>query len=545
VTFSLNGTNAAKQTTAGFQAAGTYTFRVTARDGSGATATSTVVVQVLQTVTTMTLPPGVEVGLHGTATFEPTVYDQFGALIVNPPPLTWAVSGGGTIADGTFTAGGSPGGPYTVRVTDPATGTTGTTTVTVVDLPPIVVVPPTAEVPLGAPLRLVTLGDDDGGEPALRYTWTVTGPGEVVFTINGTNDAKNVFAIIRIPGRYTFTITVTDAAGQTATATGTVDVVEVVTDDDVTDHAMYVKSGRFAVQWKRHARGKAADRLKLVGFINPAGLRANLAGTEMALTLGDTEVVGGPLDARGRYRTPKGATPKLRFAVSARTGKFRLGIGAADLRDLFGVAPESGAGIMTIPVGIHLSTADTTDFGNRCEFQYRTVANVRTSGRFRARRERLLDGTFMAVRTKVRYSKRKDGYVVRTSGFINPTEGRIVSPRGDLVVTLGSTSTVVPLVDLGRSGADERRSRWKYRSRTAAISLLTLHNGSQRFKMKTQALADTDLMLAADDDAGRTADLPLTVEIPLADGMSRFTTIVELVRPHTGTTSWSRPGQVP
>jgi hypothetical protein len=253
VTFSLNGTNAAKQTTAGFQAAGTYTFRVTARDASGATATSTVVVQVLQTVTTITLPPGVEVRLHGTATFEPTVFDQFGHLIADPPPLTWTVSGGGSIAD----------------------------------------------------------------------------------------------------------------------------------------------------------------------------------------------------------------------------------------------------------------------------------------------------GTFMAVRTKVRYSKRQDGYVVRTAGFINPTEGRTVVPRGDVVVTLGSTSTVVPLVDLGRGGSDDRRSRFKFRSRTAAISLLTLQNGSQRFKMKTKALADTALMLAPDEDTGRTADLPLTVEIPLGDGLTRFTTIVELVRPHAGTATWSRPGQVP
>ncbi|MGA2618387.1 MAG: alkaline phosphatase family protein [Thermoguttaceae bacterium] len=100
VTFSCNGNNAAKSTTATFSKAGHYTFRVTIADAAGLKVTSSVKVAVSQTLSGLTVSPSAAiVGLKGVRQFTASGTDQFG----NPmrvKPL-WKAS------VGTITAGGS------------------------------------------------------------------------------------------------------------------------------------------------------------------------------------------------------------------------------------------------------------------------------------------------------------------------------------------------------------------------------------------------------------------------------------------------------
>jgi alpha-L-arabinofuranosidase len=115
VTFSANGTNAAKNTIATFSKAGAYNFSVAITNASGLTVYSVVTVTVNQTLTgtnatispaAMTVAPGgsTQFGVYGT--------DQFGDAIATPiSNITWSVySGVGTISSsGLYTApaGGS------------------------------------------------------------------------------------------------------------------------------------------------------------------------------------------------------------------------------------------------------------------------------------------------------------------------------------------------------------------------------------------------------------------------------------------------------
>src|SRR5204863_79546 len=144
VSFSANGTNAAKNTTATFGAAGSYTFTATLKDGGGNTTSSSVAVTVKQTLTTIAVAPAsATVNLNGKQQFSATGKDQFGAAMVPQPAFAWSVSGGGTIdQNGLFTAGASAGGPFTVTA---QSGTVqGTATVTVIDAPPTVAQPAAA-----------------------------------------------------------------------------------------------------------------------------------------------------------------------------------------------------------------------------------------------------------------------------------------------------------------------------------------------------------------------------------------------------------------
>ena len=116
--------------TATFSQAGSYSFQVTITDPAGNSVTSNVGVTVNQVATTLTVSPASgSVVPNGTLQFSDTASDQFG----NPytaRPVSWTVSGGGTIDNtGKFTAGSVTGGPFTVTAS--AGGLNATATITI------------------------------------------------------------------------------------------------------------------------------------------------------------------------------------------------------------------------------------------------------------------------------------------------------------------------------------------------------------------------------------------------------------------------------
>lgn len=133
VTFSPNGTNAAKQATATFQQAGEYVLQVTVRDASSQAAVSRVNVSVQSMFSGLAVAPAVaQVLPRGTRQFTATAQDQFGKMVAMPGTVTWnAVSGGNISPSGLFTAGGSVSGPHIVQAL--AGGKAGTASISVVD----------------------------------------------------------------------------------------------------------------------------------------------------------------------------------------------------------------------------------------------------------------------------------------------------------------------------------------------------------------------------------------------------------------------------
>ena len=119
VSFSFNGTNSAKNTTATFTKAGNYNFQVTIKDQANLTVTSSVTITVNQTLTALAVSPAsANVATGATQQFTATATDQFAANLIALPTVTWSVSGGGTIStSGLFTAGNTAGGPFTVTAT--------------------------------------------------------------------------------------------------------------------------------------------------------------------------------------------------------------------------------------------------------------------------------------------------------------------------------------------------------------------------------------------------------------------------------------------
>jgi hypothetical protein len=249
VGFSASGTNGAKATTATFSGAGTYTIQCTIADPGGLSVTSQVVVQVQQVASGLTVTPASANVLTGAVrNFQAQGIDQFGrTMFVNP--ITWTVSGGGTISGttvGVFTAGTTAGGPFTVTASGGGRTATALVTVTGAGAPTITTAASATPNPVaGTTTRLRVRASDDAGEPGLVYRWSTTSaPTTVTYSVNDSNAAKDVDVTFTQSGTYDFLVTVVDGAGNVATSAVSVVVSSTITRVDVQPSVVVLQPGQ-------------------------------------------------------------------------------------------------------------------------------------------------------------------------------------------------------------------------------------------------------------------------------------------------------------
>jgi hypothetical protein len=337
-TYTVNGANAAKNTTATFYKSGFYTFKVTITDAGGLSITSSVSVNV-----TLAVPPTVVIAAE--ADPNPVVNANAAALSVLGADdqgeanliYAWSTTSApnGAIAP-TFTNSGSNAaknssvtfykdGDYQllVTITDP-TGLAVTSSVNVtvtLPAPPTVAAPAAADpnpVVSGTTAALSVLGADDQGEANLTYTWTATavpdGAGAPTFSINGTNAAKNTTVTFAQPGNYTFRVTITDANGLSVTSSVNVSV-NAPTPPDVT--------------------ASDFDFHRTLSFT---------FSSDVGKSLGVDDLTVQPLAALGEVLSPVSVdwnadtkTATFTFASDFADGDYRATLGAAGITDDYGV----------------------------------------------------------------------------------------------------------------------------------------------------------------------------------------------------------------
>lgn len=190
-TFSANGTNAAKATTASFEAIGDYLVSVRISDADGLSATSAVHLRVVPVADALLIsPPVASVTVGGHVAFSASLLDQFGqAMSAQPGSFGWIASGGGAIdSAGAFVAS-TAGGPFTVTATSGALSASASVTVNRA----------TAAVVLGGLLR-----NYDGTPKPVSVTTSPAGLA-VAITYDGAASAPSAL------GTYAVLASVTDA----------------------------------------------------------------------------------------------------------------------------------------------------------------------------------------------------------------------------------------------------------------------------------------------------------------------------------------------
>ncbi len=208
VTFSANGTNAAKNTTASFTKAGSYDLQVVIRDAGSLTAASPVTMTVSQTLTSIVVTPAsASVVINATQQFSATARDQFATALTSQPSFSWMVSGGGTIsASGLFTAGGTPGGPFTVTATSGAVNGTAQVTVTSGSLAaPSNLTAATS----GASTVSLSWMDNSSNETGFRVERKVNAGSFLLFTTVGVNVQAASDTTVTAGNTYTYRVIAT------------------------------------------------------------------------------------------------------------------------------------------------------------------------------------------------------------------------------------------------------------------------------------------------------------------------------------------------
>ena len=222
-TFSGNGNNAAKDTTATFFQAGSYTFLVTITDTGGLSTTSSVDVTVSQSLTSITdSPSSANLNLNGIQSFSAVGYDQFGAALVVQPSFTWGIASGVGSIDGTglYTAG-SVAGTATITATS---GTLGWGHITVTNAAPTVVTPAAA---MPNPIIGTTTASPSSAMMTVeKRTSLIPGLSPPSLperptrpsAVTATTRPRTSLPPSPRPGSYTFLVTITDAGGLSTTS---------------------------------------------------------------------------------------------------------------------------------------------------------------------------------------------------------------------------------------------------------------------------------------------------------------------------------------
>ena len=303
VSFSLNGSNAAQDTTATFSKAGNYSFQVTITDPAGLTATSSVNVTVNQTLTSIAVAPAsINLNDGSVQQFTATAEDQFGATLAPQPSFNWTTTAGTISGSGLLTAPDTTVANGTVTAGYPLAGggdVNGSAAFTVAVQPPTVAAAASASPnPVtGTTCNLSVLGADDAGQSNLTYTWAATGtpPAAVNFSLNGNNAAQNTTAAFSKAGNYSFQVTITNAAGLTATSSVNVTVNQTFTAIAVSPASINLHDG--AVQ---QFTATAEDQFGAALATQPSFTWATTAGTISGsglLTAPDTAVASGTVTA--------------------------------------------------------------------------------------------------------------------------------------------------------------------------------------------------------------------------------------------------------
>jgi hypothetical protein len=171
VTFSVNGSNAAKNSVATFTRAGTYNLQCNIRDTSGLTVTSSVSVAIKQVLNRLSVSPNsTTISTGGTQQFSCAGTDQFG----NPmsPSVSWSATAGTIGSNGMLTAPASSGSGMVTATS----GTVSATTPVTFTAAPLPIKPPTntGTTPPGISATVL--------QPPSSINWS----GPIVITSGGT-----------------------------------------------------------------------------------------------------------------------------------------------------------------------------------------------------------------------------------------------------------------------------------------------------------------------------------------------------------------------
>ncbi len=366
----------------------------------------------------------------------------------------------------------------------------------------------------------------------------------VTTTTNGVLSLSNNGSFTYTPnpgfsGTDTFTYKANDGFLDSNIATVTITVTFVATSDD---NDLYAKKASVKINWAKHKAGTHnVDSFKISGNINPRGISSNLAGATIDLSINGVPVA--PTQTLNATGIAVSASPKIKYSLSAATGRYTLSVRGVDLRNAVGLANATSSGMVVLDVTLTINGAnlDIPVVANQFETPYVGLLDKSTRAKFAYRINRALDGVYNSNRTGAAQQK-DNGFKVAAKGAIETEGSDPIVPNGPIKITIGGNVLNVPLGSLVKAGTSDATSIWTYSSKLGVVSGLakfSISNVKHAFRLTTGSLNATGVPLAG-PGAAISHRVQIKVEVPTANGPALYDTTVELKRPVDTATKWKR-----
>ncbi|MCK6471603.1 MAG: Ig-like domain-containing protein, partial [Planctomycetes bacterium] len=318
------------------------------------------------------------------------------------------------------------------------------------------------------------------------------------------------------PGTYTVTLVVTDQNGLSSTAV----TVQVIVTPKVGERDLFLKRGKFEIDWKAHNDGIEKDTFFVQGCLNPAGCNANLNGATFELSVNGVSLGAVPLAANG-----KGSTANAKASLKAKTGAFSFTIKEADLRAALGLSNTTETGEVELMIEITVPGAGfaTGVFAAHAAFAYATTQDVASKGAFNYKLNASSDGYFFAVKTTVAEDK-AGAHKVSAKGYVEAPGGASLTPAGNVELEIGAQTITIPATSLTVSGGVISLTKGAHPD----LAKFVLDTNKKQFTILTNALAGTGVPPAG--VALTSFDLLVRIEIPTAGDPIVLETTVEILR---------------
>jgi uncharacterized repeat protein (TIGR01451 family) len=318
----------------------------------------------------------------------------------------------------------------------------------------------------------------------------------------------------------------------------------VVTEVAAGDGSLFVKKSKFTINWAKHLEGAPADSMSINGALNPNGLKKDLSGATVEILVNGVALVPPTaLDAKGKAKSAKGATPVVKLTLSAK--KLSISLKSADLRAALGLQNETRFGTAELRIQVNVEGAGlaTETWDGLFDLPYESVANKKSTGSFSFKKESSPSGVFRSSKTKA--SEKAQSYIVSAKGEILAAGGGPVVPADGagpaVVVKIGNATPIeIPFSGLVFDGSTAATTVVTVtKGAHKDIAKLTLDNKARKFSFKTNMIEDTGLPLPRAQDESLTFPLLIRIEVSTAVGLRIFATEVEVKRKKPSSGKWS------
>jgi hypothetical protein len=387
--------------------------------------------------------------------------------------------------------------------------------------------------PVNTAVTVAVLNNDTDAD---GDTLIVTG---VTNSVNGTAVTNLDGTILFTPdagfvGFGTFTYSISDGHGGLDSATCTITVGAVYGGGDVD---MCLDNMECVIDWASHAHGNIKDRLSISGVINPSGADLDLSGANMVLWVNDVQLLPAvALDKQGKAKGKTGGVA-YKFQLSWLNGSYSLDMVGLDLSPIMGVSNVTATILQDVSMRLVIENGNLAipivlgTFECPCS----TKAGKTSQLSFQGQTNRTITGMYQCRTTKV--WQQGEVYSVQVRGSIEADGGDAVVPTGDITVTIGNATLVIPFAQLIDNG-----SFWSYKYKNG------LNNGLIQFQLKSRShtfyllvsdLAATGIPFSA---TGATEKhlLKVQLQVPMASGVGIFDSTVEILRLDGRQTRWMR-----